>query len=75
MTGVVLSCWYILVKIDLPFVPMKDPLNRSFIFDEMVNWLLLLSFTYLLLVSSPDWLRQVFHNLIRKFDRKRMLTD
>jgi len=50
-------CWGSLVRIDLPFIPLKDPVNRIFVFDEFVNWLLVPGFTYLLAASVPAWLK------------------
>jgi hypothetical protein len=64
MIGIVLSCWYLFLKIDLPVIPFKDPSNRSFVFDELINWLLVPGFTYLLVASSPEWLRQPLQNLL-----------
>ncbi len=55
--AVLISCWHFVLKIDLPFLPLKDPVNRNFIFDEAVNWLLLPGFVYLLVASFPDWLK------------------
>lgn len=64
LIGAVLSCWYLLLKIDLPLIPFKDPSNRNFVFDEIINWLLVPGFTYLLVVSSPEWLRQSLQKLL-----------
>jgi hypothetical protein len=58
MLAVILSCWHFYVQFDAPFIPLKDPANRSFVVDEFINWLLLLGFAYLLAASFPDWLRQ-----------------
>lgn len=70
--AILISCWHFVLKIDLPFVPLKDPVNRNFIFDETVNWLLLPGFVYLLVASSPDWLRQ---DLQRFFGRGNLQKD
>jgi hypothetical protein len=75
MIGVVLSCWYLLLKIDFPLIPLKDPLNRSFVVDEIINWLLLAEFTYLLLVSSPHWLRQLLQKVPSFFQREQVVVD
>jgi len=75
MLGVVLSCWYLLLKIDLPLIPFKDPLNRSFIVDEFINWLLLAEFTYLLLMSSPQWIRRSLQKVPVWFQEKRAIAD
>ena len=58
LAAILFSCWHFLLKIDLIFLPLKDPVNRRFIFDEIVNWLLVPGFTYLLAASFPSWLRQ-----------------
>lgn len=63
MIAVILSCWHFYVQFDASFIPLKDPVNRSFIVDEFINWLLVPGFAYLLAASFPDWLR---HDL-RKF--------
>jgi len=57
LIALLITCWHFLLKIDLPFLPLKDLVNRSFIFDEIVNWFLLPGFTYLLVESFPSWLR------------------
>jgi hypothetical protein len=57
LIAVLISCWHFLLKVDLPFLPLKDLANRNFVFDEIVNWLLLPGFTYLLVASFPGWLR------------------
>ena len=56
--AILLSCWNLMIRFNLPFIPMKDPANRNFIVDEFINWLLVPGFTYLLVASFPDWLRQ-----------------
>ncbi len=58
MIAVLISCWHFLLKFDLSFIPLKDPVNRNFIIDEFINWLLVPGFTYLLAASFPAWLRQ-----------------
>lgn len=58
-----ISCWHLLLNIDLPFIPLKDPINRIFVFDELVNWLMVPGFVYLLVASFPEWLRMD----VRKF--------
>jgi hypothetical protein len=57
MLTVLLTCWGFLVHFDLPFIPLKDPANRVFIVDELINWLLMPGFTYLLVASFPQWLK------------------
>jgi hypothetical protein len=58
MIAVILSCWHFVFLIDPPFLPFKDQMDRIVVFDEIVNWLLLPCFAYLLAASLPDWLKQ-----------------
>jgi len=67
MIGIALSCWYLFLKIDLPLIPFKDSSNRIFVLDEAINWLLVPGFTYLLVRSSPDWLKQPLQKMISVF--------
>jgi hypothetical protein len=57
MTAVLLSCWHFLLHVDFQLIPLKDPANRIFIFDELVNWLLVPGFSYLLVASLTEWLK------------------
>ncbi|HSM71637.1 MAG TPA: hypothetical protein VK851_08850 [Anaerolineales bacterium] len=57
LIAVLISCWHFLLKVDLPFLPLKDLAHRTFIFDEIVNWFLLPGFTYLVAASFPGWLK------------------
>lgn len=57
MVAILLSCWNPILKLDLPFIPLKDPANRNFVVDEFVNWLLVPGFAYLLVASFPEWLK------------------
>jgi hypothetical protein len=75
MIGVILCSWYLLLKIDLPLIPLKNSLNRSFVIDEIINWLLLAEFTYLLLVSSPLWLRHTLQKVTSVFQRNQAVID
>ncbi|HEY5731987.1 MAG TPA: hypothetical protein VIS72_18210 [Anaerolineales bacterium] len=69
MVAILLSCWHFLLMIDLPFIPLKDQVNRNFVFDEIVNWLLVPGFAYLLAASFPEWLRKDLQKVfgIRKY--------
>ena len=57
MLGVILSCWHLVFVIDIPFIPFEDEMARIVVFDELVNWLLLMGVTYLLTATIPDWLK------------------
>ncbi|NWG35783.1 MAG: DUF2029 domain-containing protein [Chloroflexi bacterium] len=61
-----LSSWHFMLKFDLPFIPLKNPVNRNFVIDESINWLLLPGFVYLLSASFPAWLRQDLQKLFGK---------
>jgi len=54
---IVLSCWHLLLKFDLQIIPFKGFAKRSFVIDELINWLLVPGFTYLLVASFPEWLK------------------
>jgi hypothetical protein len=66
MLAILVSCWHLLLEFAPSFIPLKDPNNRNFVFDEFVNWLLVPGFTYLLVVSFPDWLRHDLQKLFGK---------
>jgi len=57
MITTLLTCWSFVIGFDLPFIPLKDPVNRKFVVDEFINWLLVPGFTYLLFVSLPEWFK------------------
>lgn len=64
MIAVYLSCWYFLIKINLPVNFIDDPKIGSFLVDEFFNWMLLPGFAYLLGASSPDWFRKDVQKLL-----------
>jgi len=70
LVSIMLSCWNLLIRIDLPFIPLKDSANRNFVFDEFINWLLVPGFTYLLVVSLPDWMKVDLQKLFGKSKRQ-----
>ncbi len=70
MVAILLSCWSLVLRFDLPFIPLKDPVNRNFIIDEFINWLLVPGLTYLLVASFPDWLKQDLQKLFGKSKQK-----
>jgi hypothetical protein len=66
MAAVILSCWHFVFLIDFQFIPFENEIDRMVVFDELINWLLLMGFSYLLVASSPDWLRQDLQRLFGK---------
>jgi len=70
LVTIMLSCWNLLIRIDLPFIPLKDSANRNFVFDEFINWLLVPGFTYLLVASLPDWMKVDLQKLFGKSKRQ-----
>jgi hypothetical protein len=57
MLAVILSCWHMVFLIDVPFIPLENEIDRFVVFDELINWLLLMGLTYLLTATLPDWLK------------------
>jgi hypothetical protein len=57
LIAILIACWHFLLKIDLVFLPLKDFTNRNFIFDELINWLMVPGLTFLLVASFPAWLK------------------
>lgn len=57
MIGVILSCWHLVFLVDIPFLPFDNEIDRFVVFDELVNWLLLMGVAYLLTATIPDWLK------------------
>jgi hypothetical protein len=56
------SCWGMIL------VPVL-PIHLAFGLDELANWLLFAALLYLLLVSSPDWLRNEIDATVRRYRR------
>jgi len=57
MLGVILSCWHLVFLVDVPLLPFDNEIDRFVVFDELVNWLLLMGVMYLLTATIPDWLK------------------
>ncbi len=70
MLAVILSCWHMVFLIDIPFIPFDNEIDRFVVFDELVNWLLLMGLSYLLAATIPNWLKydlqKVFGNRKQK---------
>jgi len=44
--------------IDLPILTFKNQKDRTIVLDDMIHWLLVPGFSYLLAASFPVWLKQ-----------------
>jgi len=64
MLAVILSCWHMVFLLDIPFIPLENEIDRLVVFDEFINWLLLIGLTYLLTATIPEWFR---HDLQKVF--------
>jgi hypothetical protein len=64
MLAVILSCWHFVFLIDPIILPFKDQLDRMVVFDEIINWILLPCFAYLLAASFQDWLKQDLQKVV-----------
>jgi len=71
MLAVILSCWHMVFLVDIRFIPLANEMDRLVVFDEIVNWLLLMGLTYLLVASTPDWLKQ---DLQKVFGSKKQIS-
>ena len=71
MFAVILSCWHMVFLVDVPFIPLANEIDRFVVFDEIINWVLLMGLAYLLTASIPDWLRL---DLQRVFGNKKQIT-
>jgi hypothetical protein len=62
------SCWHFVIS-SVSFLNFFESSGKFwFIFDETCNWLLFMSFTYLLVVSLPGWIKDPFAGLLNKRD-------
>jgi hypothetical protein len=60
------SCWHFVIS-SVSFLNFFERSGRVwFIFDEFCNWLLFMSFTYLIVVSMPGWIKDQVSNLLPK---------
>jgi len=54
---VIISCWHFMMW----FAPaLEDMTEFIFILDELANWMLVAGFSYLLVASAPDWVRDMW---------------
>ena len=54
LLGVLASCWHFVVWYSPSLANMKEIM---FVFDEFFNWMLVAGFSYLLVASTPDWVK------------------
>ena len=66
LLAILLSCWHLRLVFNLPFIPLKDPANRIFVVDEIINWLLVPGITYLLVASLPEWMKSDLQRIFGK---------
>ena len=66
LLAIFLSCWHLRLVFNLPFIPLKDPANRIFVVDEIINWLLVPGITYLLVASLPVWMKSDLQRIFGK---------
>jgi hypothetical protein len=63
---IMVSCWHFAIS-SVSFLNFFERSRRVwFIFDEACNWLLFMSFTYLIVVSLPSGIKDQFSNLFPK---------
>ena len=60
---VFVSCWHFMFWFVPSLVNIKEVL---FVIDETANWMLALGFGYLICVSMPDWVKELFAFLLLK---------
>ena len=69
MILVLVSCWHLWI-IEIPLVSIfrsvEDSKKFWIILDEALNWLLFAGLAYLLIASTPDWLKHPFRSLLPK---------
>lgn len=67
MSLVLLSCWHLWI-LEMPPVPflysVDDPKRFWMILDEIFNWMLFASLTYLLFASAPLWVKELPGNIL-----------
>lgn len=61
-----LSCWYFIAWFSPVISSSPDRAKLLFIFDEASNWILMAALAYLLVASTPNWLREQVTNILPK---------
>ena len=64
---VLVSCWHLWIA-EIPLISVlqteRNITNFWLTLDETFNWMLFISLAYLLVASTPDWLKAPFRNLL-----------
>jgi hypothetical protein len=64
---VLLSCWHFWI-VEIPLVSLfhsaEDSRKFWIILDEIFNWMLFAGLAYLLVVSAPEWLKELPHSIL-----------
>ena len=66
---VLLSCWHmriVPIPLESVFGSFADSQKLWFILDETFNWMLFASLAYLLIASTPEWLKDQFRSLLAR---------
>ncbi len=73
---VLLSCWHFLlsaISLVTLFNSVEDSMKFWFILDEVFNWALFASLSYLLVVFAPEWFKNQLGSLLPKWDLARSI--
>jgi hypothetical protein len=78
MILVLLSCWYLWI-VQMPSVPLlyseNDPKRFWIILDEVFNWMLFASLTYLLFASIPEWVKELLRGIFPISHSKKLVEQ
>jgi hypothetical protein len=70
LLGVLVSCWHFVLWYSPFFNFFQGSKEVWFVFDEILNWMLVPGFSYLLLVSAPNWLKGGWPMIFEPFKRE-----
>jgi hypothetical protein len=72
MVLVLLSCWHFWI-VEIPLISIFNSVDDSrkfwIILDEVFNWMLFASLAYMLLASTPQWLKELPGSLLNRGSR------